>query len=51
MQQIAEGEEEESKKCLLDFQQKNCNVLRLGGVEEGPDDECTKLFNCVQQRK
>ena len=37
--------EEESKKCLVDFQKKNCNALRLDG------GECSQLYNCVQKQK
>ena len=37
--------EEESKKCLVDFQKKNCNALRLDG------GECSQLYSCVQKQK
>ena len=37
--------EEESKKCLVDFQKRNCNALRLDGAE------CSQLYNCVQKQK
>ena len=37
--------EDESKKCLVDFQKKNCNALRLDGAE------CSQLYSCVQKQK
>ena len=35
--------EEDSKKCLVDFQEKKCNAIKL-------DENCTKLFDCVQKK-
>lgn len=40
--------EEESKKCLVDFQEKNCNALKL---DSDGDGTCLRLFNCLQKDK
>ena len=45
MQQQFSVSEEDSKKCLVDFQKKNCNALRLDGAE------CSQLYDCVQKQK
>ena len=44
MQEEFKVTEEESKKCLVDFQKKNCNALKLDG-------DCSQLYNCVQKEK
>lgn len=45
MEQQFTVSEEDSKKCLVDFQKRNCNALRLDG------GECSQLYNCVQKQK
>ena len=32
----------QSRNCLVDFQQKNCNPLKL-------TEECEEIFECVQK--
>ena len=36
--------DEDSKKCLVDFQERKCNALKL-------DAECSRLYSCVQKEK
>lgn len=38
--------DEESKKCLVDFQKKNCNALKLDGEGDG---DCLRLLSCVKK--
>ena len=34
----------QNRKCLVDFQEKKCNALKLDG-------DCSRLYSCVQKEK
>ncbi len=38
--------EDSSKKCMIDFQKKNCNALKLEGEE---NENCRELFDCIKK--